>query len=80
MIYVISSNNPFRLYEEQDVFDIITFLGMVEDRLRTLLSDQRGRNISPLRHWILKSCDVNKDVEIEWGRPGHPSRHTNSFF
>jgi len=65
MIYVISSNNPFRLYEEQDVIDIIIFLGMVEDSLKTLLSDQRGSIISPLRHWILKSCDVNKDIGID---------------
>jgi len=66
MIYIISSNHPFRLYNEQDVFDIITFLGMVEDRFRTLLSDPRGRIVSPVRHWILKGCDVNKDIEIDW--------------
>ena len=43
MIYVISSSKPFRLYNEQDVMHILTFLGMVEDRFRFLLSDSRGR-------------------------------------
>jgi hypothetical protein len=64
MIYIISSNRPFRLYSEQDVIDILTFLGMVEDRFRMLLSDPRGRIVSPVRNWILKCCDINKDVNI----------------
>ena len=64
MIYVISSSKPFRLYNEQDVIDILTFLGIVEDRLRTLLSDPRGRIVSPVSRWVLNGCDVNKDVEI----------------
>jgi hypothetical protein len=64
MIYVISSNHPFRLYNEQDVIDILTFLGMVEERFRTLLSDPRGRIVSPVSRWVLKGCDVNKDVEV----------------
>jgi hypothetical protein len=64
MIYVISSSKPFRLYNEQDAIDILAFLGMVEDRFRTLLSDPRGRIVSPVSRWVLKGCDVNKDVEI----------------
>jgi hypothetical protein len=64
MIYVISGSKPFRLYNEQDVIDILTFLGMVEDRFRVLLSDPRGRIVSPVTRWVLKGCDVNKDVEI----------------
>ena len=65
MIYIISSNHPFRLYNEQDVLDIIAFLGMVEDRFRTLLSDPRGHIVSSVSKWIVKGCDVNKDVEID---------------
>ncbi len=64
MMYVISSSKPFRLYNERDVIDIITFLGTVEDKLRTLLSDPRGRFISSVSRWVLKGCDLNKDVEI----------------
>lgn len=64
MIYVISSNQPFRLYNEQDVIDILAFLGKAEDRLRTILSDPRGRIVLPVSKWVLKCCDVNKDVKI----------------
>jgi len=64
MIYIISSNRPFRLYNEQDVIDILTFLGMVEERFRSVLSDPRGRIVLPVTRWVLKGCDVNKDVEI----------------
>jgi hypothetical protein len=64
MIYITSSNQPFRIYNEQDVIDILTFLGMVEERFRSLLSDPRGRIVLPVSKWVLKCCDVNKDVEI----------------
>ena len=64
MVYVSCSNRPFRLYEEQDVLDILFFLGRVEDRLRYHLSDARDNVIPPVRRWILKACDVGKDVEI----------------
>ncbi len=65
MIYVRCSDRPFRLYDEQDVSDILFFLGRVEDRLRMLLSDVRDNVVLPIRKWILKACDVGKDVEIE---------------
>lgn len=65
MIYVSCSNTPFRLYDEQDVSDILFFLGRVEDRIRLLLLDVRDNVIPPVRSWILKACDVSKDVEIE---------------
>ena len=41
MVYVSCSHRPFRLHYEQDVLDIISFLGRVEGRLRLLLSDVR---------------------------------------
>jgi hypothetical protein len=37
----------------------------VEDRLRSLLSDVRDNVVPPLRGWILKACDVGKDVKID---------------
>jgi hypothetical protein len=64
MIYVISSSKPFRLYKEQDVIDVLTFLGMVEFRFRSLMSDPRGRIVSAVSRWVLKACDVNKDVKV----------------
>jgi hypothetical protein len=65
MIYVSCSNKPFRLHYEQDVLDILFFLGRVEDRLRYHLFDVRDNVIPPVRKWILKACDVGKDIEID---------------
>ena len=42
----------------------MVFLGRVEDRLRYLLSDTRDSVVPPVGKWILKSDDVNSDVEI----------------
>ncbi len=64
MIYVSCSMNPFRLYDEQDVSDILIFLGRVEENLRNLFSDTRDMIVPPVKNWVLKGCDVNKDVEI----------------
>jgi hypothetical protein len=64
MIYISCSDNPFRLYEEQDISEITIFLGRVEDRLKNLLSDTRDEVVPSVMTWILKACDVNKDVEI----------------
>jgi len=65
MIFVSCSENPFRLYEEQDISKIMLFLGRVEDRLKILLSDNRDKVVPSVMDWILKCCDVNKDIEID---------------
>jgi hypothetical protein len=65
MIYIINSEHPFRLYIEQDISDILFFLGRVQEILSSLFSDTRGNIIQPVRNWILKECDVNKDIEID---------------
>ncbi len=65
MLYVSCSDRSFRLYDEQDVSNILFFLGRVEERIRLLLSDVRDNVIPPVRSWILKACDVSKDVEID---------------
>ncbi len=64
MIYISCSEKPFRLFYEEDISTIMVFLGRVEDRLRYLLSDTRDMVVPPVGKWILNSCDVNKDVEI----------------
>lgn len=44
----------------------MVFLGrVVEDRLRLLFADTRDEILQPVDKWILKACDVNKDVEID---------------
>jgi hypothetical protein len=65
MIYISCSDNPLRLVDEQDVLKIMMFLGRVEDRLRVLLGDRREEAVPPALEWVLKACDVNKDIEID---------------
>lgn len=48
-----------------DVNNFFVFLGQIKERLALILSDPRERIIPPIDTWILKSCDLNKDVEIE---------------
>ena len=38
---------------------------MVGDRLRQLLSDSRGLLVPPVKNWIIKGRDVNKDIGID---------------
>jgi hypothetical protein len=65
MIFVSCSENPFRLFEEQDISKIMLFLGRVDDRLKILLSDNRDEVVPSVLNWILKGCDMNKDIEID---------------
>jgi hypothetical protein len=65
MIYIACSNNPFRLYNEHDISNIMIFLGRVEDRLRSIFSDTTDKIVPKVDKWILKGCDVNKDIEID---------------
>jgi hypothetical protein len=65
MIYVTCSENPFRLYSGEDVSIIMIFLGKVDDRLRYLVADTKDKVVPLVMNWILKNCDVNKDIEID---------------
>lgn len=65
MIYVSCSYQPFRLFNDQDVSDILVFLGRIEEKLKNVLGDNRDTVTAPVNRWILKCCDVNKDIEIE---------------
>ena len=37
----------------------------MQEILSSLFSDTQGIIVEPLRNWILKECDVNKDIEID---------------
>ena len=65
MIYVSCSDNPLRLYNEDDVSKIIAYLGRVEDRLKALFSDTRNAIVPTSLEWVLVGCDINKDIQIE---------------
>lgn len=63
-IAIACSNSPFRIESEEDIYRLFSFLGQVRDRLLCLVSDPHEREVSEVDKWILKSCDLNKDVEI----------------
>jgi hypothetical protein len=58
MIFVVRSNNPFKLEDES------AFLGQVRDRLLYLMTDPHERIVPPIMKWILTGCDINKDVTV----------------
>jgi len=60
-----SSDTPFRLETDEDESVIFSFLGQVRDRLLYHVSDLRERHIPSIMDWILKACDLNKDVGID---------------
>ena len=37
----------------------------MQENLSGLFSDNRGIIVQPVRNWILKECDVNKDIDID---------------
>jgi hypothetical protein len=64
-VYVISSDNPFRLEIDEDVSLLFSFLGQVRDRLLYHVSDVRERMVPNIMEWHLKGCDINKDISID---------------
>jgi hypothetical protein len=63
-IAVACSKNPFKLETDDDVIILFSFLGQVKDRMLYHLDDQRGRGVPSESRWVLKGCDLNRDVEI----------------
>jgi hypothetical protein len=64
-IYVRSSDTPFRLGRDGDEITIFSFLGQVRDRLLYWITGIREHSIPPITEWILKECDLNKDIRID---------------
>jgi hypothetical protein len=63
-VAVRSNVTPFRLESDEDVCEIFSFLGQVKDRLLYHVNDVRERGVPPVIEWVLKQCDLNKDIEI----------------
>jgi hypothetical protein len=42
----------------------MVFLGRVEKRLKSILSDTRDEIVSTVDRWVPLECDINKDVKI----------------
>jgi hypothetical protein len=63
-VYVRSNDTPFRLENDNDECVIFSFLGQVKDRLLYHVNDIRELGVPPITEWVLKQCDLNKDIEI----------------
>ena len=63
-VYIATTDTPLRIEEDEDVSAIFAFLGQVRDRFLYHVSDIRERHVPPLLSWVLKQCDLNKDIEI----------------
>ena len=59
-----SSDTPFRLETDGDDITIFSFLGQVRDRLLYWITDIREHSIPQITEWVLKECDLNKDIKI----------------
>jgi hypothetical protein len=64
-IAVRCSDTPFKLEDDDDLVILFSFFGQVRDRLIYVVSDIREREVPQITEWILKECDLNKDVEID---------------
>lgn len=64
IVTIACSNSPLRLESDSDLTIIFSYLGQVRDRLIGVLSDSSETIVPPITEWILKQCDVNKDVEV----------------
>jgi hypothetical protein len=64
-VAVATTDTPFRIERDEDVSALFAFLGQVRDRFLYHVSDIKEQHVPNLLNWILKQCDLNKDVEID---------------
>ena len=64
MIYFLCSKHQFPLNAEYDVSDILVFLVRAKEDLSALFSDSGDSIVQHVRNWVLKECDVTKDMEV----------------
>jgi len=63
-IAVRSNHAPFKIETDVDESLFFSFLGATRDRLAYIIKDPREREVPSLTNWVLKACDLNKDIEI----------------
>ena len=64
LISISCSEKPFGIETEEDILNLFSFIGQIRDRLECQISDWRGRLVGQIGNWILKQCDLNKDIPI----------------
>lgn len=63
-VSVTTTDTPFRIDRDEDVSALFAFLGQVRDRFLYHVSDIKEQHVPAILNWILKQCDLNKDVKI----------------
>jgi hypothetical protein len=63
-IAIRSSDTPFRIETDEDEAKLFSFFGQAKERLLHYVSDIHERGVPEITEWILKECDLNKDIEI----------------
>jgi hypothetical protein len=63
-IAVACNKNPFKLETDDDLISLFSFVGQVKDRMLHHLDDLKERGVPSESRWVLKGCDLNRDVEI----------------
>ena len=64
-ISIRSPDTPFKLEDYEDEAKLFAFFGQVRDRLIYYIFDFHERTVPQITEWILKACDLNRDVEID---------------
>jgi hypothetical protein len=64
-VAIATSDTPFKLETDDDEIILFAFFGQVRDRLVYLLKDVWERNVPPILEWVLKACDLNKDIHLD---------------
>jgi hypothetical protein len=64
-VYISTTDTPFRIERDEDISTLFAFLGQVRDRFLYHVSDKKEIHVPDLLNWILKQCDLNKDIEID---------------
>jgi hypothetical protein len=67
MVFTESSNNPYRLADDNNLCRLFAFFGQVRDRLVILLRDEHERLVPDVMEWQLTQFDINKDIKVsDW--------------
>jgi hypothetical protein len=64
-IAIRSNTTPFKIETDEDMAILFAFLGQVRDRLILNLNDIRERITPQIPDWVLKGCDLSRDVNID---------------
>jgi hypothetical protein len=65
MIYTRTSDRPFRMQTESDLYEIMAFAGKIRRCITLRLNDLHGRSIPKITDWYIMQCDINRDVPVD---------------